>query len=240
MRYNGDQKGVRGVIRAVLIDIDNTLLDFHAGAKESMRRAFADTGLVFAEGMFAVFTAVNNDLWRQIERGAITRQELYATRFERVLAALGMTGDGPAVEERFRHYLSQSAVPVEGALALLAWLAERVEVAVASNGPYQQQLDRLEKAGMAPYITRYFISEEIGFQKPRREFFEKCLSRLGDPDPATVLMIGDSLTADIAGAAALGMPTCWYNPDGGDPTPDCRPDAVVDDLAAIPPLFGLA
>jgi 2-haloacid dehalogenase len=68
----------------------------------------------------------------------------------------------------------------------------------------------MEKAGYLPYLRHLFISEEIGAAKPSPLFFEACLAALAPLRPDEVLMIGDSLTADIAGAAGCGIRTCWY------------------------------
>jgi len=56
------------------------------------------------------------------------------------------------------------------------------------------------------------ISEEIGHSKPAREFFAAAFARLGNPPKAEVLMVGDSWSADIQGAADYGIDTCWFNP----------------------------
>ena len=49
-------------------------------------------------------------------------------------------------------------------------------------------------------------------EKPALRFFEKCMEELPEIAPEECLMIGDSLTADIAGGHAAGLKTCWYHP----------------------------
>ena len=67
-------------IKAVFIDIDNTLLDFNKCALWSMQKAFNDYGLSFENSMFDTFNMINNRLWLRIEKGELTKEELYACR----------------------------------------------------------------------------------------------------------------------------------------------------------------
>lgn len=222
------------MLTTILIDVDNTLLDFSKCAKSAIRQGFSELGLPWEEGIFTVFSTVNDDLWRQIETGELTRQRLKEIRFARVFSRCGICADGPAFEARFHDLLAQSHEPVAGALELLRHLAGRYTVCVASNASYHQQVHRLELAGMLPYVRQVFVSEQAGALKPSPAFFAWCFAQLGNPPKESVLMIGDSLTADIAGGAAFGIATCWYN-HGGQPLPDgVRPDHTVAHLSEIP------
>ena len=57
-----------------------------------------------------------------------------------------------------------------------------------------------------------FFSESIGHAKPSRGFFDACIKAAGAVKPEEIMMIGDALSADIEGAAACGLRTCWYTP----------------------------
>lgn len=233
--------------RAVFLDIDNTLLSFTAAAQDAMRSGMAKLGRTYTDDIWPLFQTINNGLWQQLERGELTSRQLYAIRWERIFAALGWQEDGPAFEELFRTGLHEIAVPESGALPLLAALDTRrpdTLVCAASNGPYEQQRHRLELAGMLPYFDHLFVSEAIGFSKPDVRFFEHAFSVLNagrsaaeEIRPAACLMIGDSLTADIAGAAVLGMHTCWYNPANLPCPASASPTIAVTALEQIPPLL---
>ncbi len=198
-------------IKAIFLDIDNTLLDFNAASRVAMEQAFAACGIPFAPEMYPTFKRVNDGLWRKIETGELTRERLHATRWNLVLAALGLPGDGQAVEAHFLSLLATEAIPVEGAEALLRYLSAKYTVCIASNAPYEQQLKRLTKVGMLPYFHKHFISEKLGVAKPSREYFDRCFAQLEGITPEQTVIIGDSVTADIHGGAAYGMHTCWYD-----------------------------
>ena len=133
-------------------------------------------------------------------------------RWQTILTRLGLEADGAAMEDAFRVRLHESAVPVAGALDVLTRLHGKYRLCAASNGPYAQQVNRLRRAGMLDAFERLFISGQLGAEKPSRVFFDRCLAQLPGVRPEQCLMIGDSLTADIAGGRAAGMHTCWFDP----------------------------
>ena len=110
-------------IKVLFWDIDNTLLDFDAGAEDSMKQAFADLGLEFKPEMFNVFQEENHIIWDKIEKGELSREDLPYVRWQIILKRLGLKADGVAMEHVFRSYLHNSAVPVSGALETLEALA---------------------------------------------------------------------------------------------------------------------
>ena len=87
-------------MKLVLIDIDNTLLDFDAYIRRTMEEGFAHFGLrPYEPWMYDVFHRENNKLWRQIEEGTLTFPELEKIRWNNVFAALDMDFDGVVFEK---------------------------------------------------------------------------------------------------------------------------------------------
>jgi FMN phosphatase YigB (HAD superfamily) len=80
------------------------------------------------------------------------------------------------------------------------------------------QRGRLAGSLIRSHVSELIISEEVGFAKPAREFFDAAFVRLGNPGKNEVLMIGDGWGSDIVGAVQYGIDACWYNP-GGKPRP---------------------
>ncbi len=220
------------MIKTVFIDVDNTLLDFRKCSRASIAKCLVVHDIECTEHFLQVFERRNNALWLDIEEGRYTVQQLRRERWNMIFAELGIGLDGVAFEEEFRKELKQSAEPVDGAVQLLEYLAGKYRICVASNASFEQQECRLKKAGMLQYIDRLFTSEEIGVLKPERGFFEACFAQLGDVKPEDCMMIGDSLPADIRGAAAMGMKTCWFNYTGAD-TESQESDFTVNSLREI-------
>ncbi len=203
-------------LKAIFIDVDNTLLSFDEYVKQTMKQGFAHFGLkTYEPWMYDKFTQVNNGLWRQIEDATLTFAELTKIRWNRVFEVLGIDFDGLVFEKYFRGALYDSAIPEEGAYDLLDALKEDYILCAASNGPYEQQLHRLEIAGMRDAFDDVFISEKVGASKPSEKFFDYAFAELNagraeQIAPQESMMIGDSLTSDIRGGQLYGMQTCLY------------------------------
>lgn len=202
------------MIKAILLDVDNTLLDFDLGAKEATKEAFADAGLEYSDEVHPVFTRINNGLWEDIENGLLTKEGLYQIRWQLIFDELGIRANGKEFEKLFLRRLRESAIPVDGAPELVRYLHGKYILCIASNASYDQQVKRLKKAGLYGYMRHIFISEKIGAPKPAAEFFEYCLKALSPIKREELMIIGDSLTADIDGAASFGIKSCFFNRRG--------------------------
>ena len=199
------------MIKALLIDIDDTILDFDAYVRDAMKNGFAEFGLgEYTEERYNTFERVNSGLWHSIEKGELTFQELTQMRWNKVFEALGIDFDGVRFEKYFRGFLFNSGIPINGAGDVLEYLHRKYILCTASNGPYEQQINRLRVADFYKYFKYNFISESVGASKPSETFFSHCLSTLGIP-PHEVMMIGDSPTSDMQGAYQSGIRTCYFD-----------------------------
>ena len=227
------------MIKAVLIDIDDTLLSFSGYVKEAMKEGFSRFGLKpYTDDMFPVFEKINNSLWRQIERETLTLEELKERRWNLIFKELGIDFDGIIFENYFREKLFYSAVPEDGAFDLLNYLSGKYTLCVASNGPYEQQMNRLKAGKMENYFSYFFISSQIGAQKPGRQFFDYCFNILRKEKypgliPGEMMIIGDSISSDISGGKNYGMLTCLYLKNSSPDYDNSGADYAVSSLAEI-------
>lgn len=226
-------------IKVIFLDIDNTLLSFTGYVRQAMREGFELFHLrPYDDSMYPVFERVNTSVWRRLEQGTLSYQELLKIRWKQIFEELGIDGDGPAFEEYFRGQLFSSAILEPNAMELLEYLHGKYVLCVASNGPYAQQMNRLRLAGMDPYFDYFFVSEKIGASKPGKAFFDYCFNQLHQErfphlSPEEAMIIGDSLTSDIAGGRAYGMRTCFYCPGEGAEADHLESDYVVKSLLDI-------
>lgn len=217
----------------VLIDVDNTLLDFQASAEAASLCALREWGLDEEKFDFSVFTRINNGLWAALERGEIERGEIHRTRWQLIFDELGISADGEAFEQTFLAQIPHCVVPVEGAREILNYLSARYPVYAASNAPHEQQLTRLSRAGMLGCFRDVFTSERLGAAKPSSAFFEGVFRCLPGVLPENCVMIGDSVTADVVGAHRFGLQTVWFRFQNAPEPPFCPADAVVENLLQI-------
>ncbi len=216
------------MIKAVFIDIDGTLLDFEACVEESMRCGLLENGIEYKDEMLVTFHRINDGFWRDLEQGKITFEELLERRWATIFDALGIDLDGPEFETYFRKRLHESAIPMAGSFEMLEYLSGKYSLFAASNGPHDQQVERLRKADMLRYFEEVFTSGKIGAEKPSGEFFTYCFDRTDGIKPEESVMLGDSLTSDMKGGNDFGMKTIWLNLKGKE-----KPDWVDFEIKAL-------
>ena len=108
---------------------------------------------------------------------------------------------------------------MEGALDLCQKLYGKCKMYLVTNGNKRVQEGRFNPSALHTYFEYIFISEDIGYEKPRAEFFDRVFSRIPGFIHEQTIIVGDSLTSDIAGGINAGIDTCWYNPKS-KPTPE--------------------
>ena len=221
------------MIKAVLIDIDDTLLDFIKSAKCAIKTIFSSLGFEYNEQVGQTFQEINEELWRKIERRELTKQEMYSLRWTTILKALNINYDGLEMEKLFRSTLSGLAEPVDNAYDILEYLYQKYPLYAATNSSYEHQHKRLTKSDMLKYFQKVFVSEKMGALKPAKEFFDGCLKEMGDISTDEIVIIGDSLTADIFGGKDYGLKTIWFNPNNLPKPSSHIPDYTVNSLLEI-------
>lgn len=222
------------MIRDLFLDLDDTLLDFGEAERHGIIRTLRELGIAPTEETLALYSRINQQQWERFERGEISREQVLIERFSLLFQALGCTHDPEDAENRYRRYLGIGHWFVPGAEALLSWLAPRFRLYLASNGVADTQYGRLESAGISHFFQEIFISEDTGFHKPEKGYFDYCFARIPDFDPAMAMIVGDSLTSDILGGRNAGLRTCWFNRAGRPPRPDIVPDFEIHRLEELP------
>lgn len=219
--------------KIILLDLDNTLIDFNECARHSIMDAFAKFGFEYTEKVFETFITENIKIWKRLEKGEITKPQLRADRWNIILGKLGIDYDGTVLEEMFENGVARYACPVEGAYDLLNYLYGKYKLYIVSNGFRFVQESRLKIGDFEKYFDGLFVSEDIGIAKPATEFFEYCFQKLSNPPKSDTILIGDSLSADIIGGANYGIDTIWFNKNG-DPMPESiTPTHTVSTLKEI-------
>lgn len=224
--------------RALFLDMDGTFLDFHAAERDAFYKAFRETGKEPAKEHYLLYSRINEDLWKAFERGEIEKAQIRSSRFCRLFEQLGIAADGISIEQDYEAFLGEGHELIPHAREVLAFLYERYPLYVVTNGFARVQRSRLKLAGIEGFMEQIFISEEIGYQKPRKEFFDACFSRIEPPVlPKEVLLIGDSLTSDILGAKNAGIASCWFNPEHLCNESGIQPDYEIGSLLELKKLL---
>ena len=205
--------------RNFLFDLDQTLLDFHASERMALEIVVTKNGLKFTAEVYDHFKAKNKSLWLELEKGTINRTELFTIRFNDLFDFCegDSTGLDPLeVNADFIRTMSVNGVPMPGALEFVRKLREEIpgaRIYIASNGATINAQGRMASTGLDKLIEHLYISEDMGVNKPEKEFYDICLEGIGEPKE-TCIMIGDSLSSDMLGAKNAGLASVWFMPSG--------------------------
>ena len=203
----------------VLFDADDTLLDFKRSEHEAVCDVMHSFGLPVSDDIVEKYSRINDMHWKMLEKGEIEKKRLYYSRWEKFCEFYGYSCDPAKVAKKYEECLSNKSYLMEGALDLCQKLYGKCKMYLVTNGNKRVQEGRFNPSALHTYFEDIFISEDIGYEKPRAEFFDRVFSRIPGFIHERTIIVGDSLTSDIAGGINAGIDTCWYNPKS-KPTPE--------------------
>ena len=176
----------------------------------------------------------NDEYWKKLERGEISRSVLLVSRFRDFFL---MHGINPSISSNFNNDYINSMGDIAhytpNAEETVKLLKGKYKQYAASNGNIEAQHKKLAKTGLDTLLDDVFISEEMGVDKPSLEYFQEVFRRVGSSNLADYVIIGDSLTSDIIGGKRAGIKTIWYNPFNHENNSDCIPDYEIHDLSEV-------
>ena len=221
----------------LLADLDDTLFDFAASARQALAETLARLELPAAEACLRDYLEINQRWWERFERGEIPKSAIYTGRFADLFARRGHRADPAEANAIYKDRLWRQRNFMPGCEALLRQLQPVCEVYVITNGTAETQKRRIAASGLAQYFRGVFISEELDCRKPEKRFFDLVLAQIGPEKRGRALVLGDSLTSDMQGGRNAGLPTCFY---GDAARADKRCDYTIQALSQLPAVLGLS
>lgn len=225
------------MIQTVFLDLDDTILDFQKAETEALKKALIRFQIEPNAEVIARYSDINRAQWAALERGELTREQVKYRRFALLLREFNLKQDAEALRQEYETLLGIGHYFLPYARELLVALHAKYRLFLASNGTSAVQNGRIRSAGIAPFFERIFLSEEVGFVKPQKEFFQNCFAKIPHFDPDRSIMIGDSLTSDIQGGINAGIRTCWFDVRQTGNATEIRPDITVTSLQQIPAIL---
>jgi len=220
----------------LLFDLDHTLLDSDTSELRAFDETMRSVGIADPAPHFADYAAINRAYWVAVEQGQITPDQVRVARFEKFTHHLGIDADPEAMAATFVAGLGAYGDLYDGAIEVLEQLHEMVPMGLVTNGLSDVQRARIERLDLGRYFQTIVISGEVGVSKPGTAIFDLAFAGLRSPDRSTTVMVGDSLSSDIQGAANYGIAGCWYNPAGraaGSGAPITHEIAALSELPEI-------
>lgn len=236
--------------KAVLIDWDDTIGDFIGAAKLALQEMYDKYHLsdYFAshEEFVSLYKPHNIELWDKYGKDLVTKAFLRVDRFLWPLLHGSKVGEkqeakgerqefvalAEQMSEDFLHLTTAHFSLLEGAEALVRYLAEKYPLTVVTNGFVEVQYEKFEKSGLRDCFAHIVLSEEVGCQKPNPRIYEEAL-RMNGVSAEEAVMIGDSWNSDIQGAINAGIDQIWIR-KSQDPLPNGQSATyIVKSLAEV-------
>jgi len=219
--------------RWILFDLDHTLFDFEASKVAAFAQVMAVEGHENHDELRSILSSVERPLWQQLEAGELRIDDLNRLRFAKLNETADLGADVDRMAANYLDGLGRSGGLLPGAREVLTDLDRHCTLGLITNGYGAVQRPRMVNFGIGHFFDAVVISGELGISKPDPRFFDEALYQLGHPDRSDVLVVGDSLTSDIAGANASGIDSCWFNPDAKPLPTAAGPTFVVSDLVDV-------
>ena len=225
------------MVEFLFLDLDDTILDFHKAERIAVSRTFQEFGIEPTDEVLERYKAINIAHWKMLERGELTRAEVLVNRFDALFEEYGVTCDAAAVAKSYEAHLSVGHYFLPGAEEAVKKLFKKYRLFLASNGTARVQAGRMTSANLYRFFEKVFVSQDIGYNKPAIEYFERCFAQIPDFDPKKAMIVGDSLTSDIRGGKNAGIATCWVNPDHAPGKEGIVPDYEIEALPQLEALL---
>ena len=222
----------------LLLDADDTVFDFGAAEHRAFYETMEWAGISADAEMHLTYSVINDRHWKALEQGELTRAQVLRGRYAEFLAHFGIEGDPDAINGHYLTALSACDILFDDSVEALSKLAKDYRLYFVTNGNAMVQRGRFSKSPVMEYIDDFFISGEIGYEKPDIRYFEAVFSRIPDFDPAKALVVGDSPTSDLLGAIRAGLDCCYINRRGKALPAHITPTYQVPDLASLVDLLG--
>jgi len=199
-------------MKYILFDLDGTLLDFTTGEKN----AFSDTIKYFSNYLVNdnecdEFSKINEYYFNEYSKGNMDRKTFHYHRFDEIKKYLKLAFDPVKANEYYVNSLKYQAILYDDVIDILDYLSKKYLLFAASNGQTIVQVKRLETAGIDKYFKKYYISEDVGYNKPNEGFFNYIFNDLNDNKKDEYVIIGDRLDTDILGGINVGIKTIYLN-----------------------------
>ena len=226
------------MIRHIFLDLDNTLLDFKQGEFVALKNTFSQLNIPINDQISKRYLEINLSCWRALERGEITRDQVVYGRFEKLFSEFKIDASPIVAQDLYQELLGREHDFMPGAKEVLDALYDsgKYKLYIATNGIPVVQYPRIKDSDIGKYFEKIFISYELGYPKPKKEFFDACFAKIEGFEPGEAIIVGDNLTSDIQGGINAGIHTCHYNV-WGDKYDSITPEYRINNLSELIPLL---
>ncbi|MGH3626388.1 MAG: HAD family hydrolase [Sciscionella sp.] len=221
-------------IRAVCLDVDDTLLDHTASARAAMH-AISGRG-----DAWSLWQRITDEHARRVISGELHYSTMHVQRTAAFFAALGMSlerAETSRREARRLQLMNNGRRLFGDTVPCLEWLlASGLRIAAVTNASGRHQRRKLAELGLAEYFDTVLIAGELGVAKPDPVMFHTACDELGVA-PHEVAHVGDRLDSDAMGARDAGLHGVWLNRARRTDVPRDLGVSIIETLGELPELL---
>ena len=217
-----------------LFDADNTLYDYDKAEEYALKNMFEYCGFAYTPSIRTTYRKFNDEMWEAYEKKEISIEDFPHIRFDYLFESIGVKYDSKDFNAKYLKELGKGSFLIDGAEELCKKIVTSKKlIYIVTNGLLATQESRIKYSLIKDYISGSFVSSEVGYLKPEVGFFKHVFSNIPQISKDKILIIGDSLTADIAGGINAGIDTCWFNLHGIDNHTGIKPTYEVSSLSEV-------
>ena len=140
------------MIEFLLLDLDDTILDFHKAERIAISQTFEEFGVTPTEEVLHRYHVINKACWERLERREWTREQVLVNRFYLLFDEVGVSADPTACARAYERNLSVGHYFLPGAQEAVAALSKKYRLFLVSNGTASVQKGRLSSANLYPFF----------------------------------------------------------------------------------------
>lgn len=198
--------------KVLLFDLDDTILSFSKAEEYAIKKVLDHYHIDVNEKNVNLYKNINLKYWHMLERKEITKEELLKRRFKEFFDVVNCKSNNiEDANDIYFKYLTSVVFYIDGSVDALRKLKKHYKIYLITNGVKFVQEKRLSLAAdVKELLDGKYISEVIGLPKPTKEYMDYIINDL-KMDKKDMLIIGDSLSSDMALGINHGVDTCWFN-----------------------------
>jgi 2-haloacid dehalogenase len=201
------------MFKIILWDIDGTVLNFSLAERNAIKSAFEALNIgKCTDDMSERYSQINQSYWARLEKGEFNKNEILVKRFVEFIKEYNLDVDAKILGETYESKIVDTIAFIDNSFEILNKLKPNHKQYAITNGTLKTQQARLNKSRLINVFDDVFISDEIGYEKPSKYFFDYVFNKISPCNKNEILVVGDSLSSDIKGANNAGVKCCWYNP----------------------------
>ena len=217
-----------------LFDADGTLYDYNKAEAYALQTMFEHCGFNYSENIRAKYRKLNAEVWAAYEKNELPVEDFPIIRFARLFDEIGVHCNAEEFNRGYLAELGKGTFLIDGAVEICKEIVSNdKQIFIVTNGLLATQEARIKHSLIRDYISDYFVSSAVGYQKPDIKYFEYVFSQIPQIEKEKILIIGDSLTADIAGGNNAGIDSCWFNELGNNNDTGIKPSYEIHKLSEM-------